>query len=87
LHNYSYSVVTPQAMEEDDPVQTVRPVHKNNLFPTIYAPVAHVVINIEPSGKKIILWNDILQAFNDANHARHGTKVLPFLKGPGPDYE
>ncbi|KAF9908004.1 hypothetical protein EC991_010352 [Linnemannia zychae] len=65
---------------QDELLQTVRPVHKNNLFPTIYAPVVHVVINIEPDGKKIILWDDILQAFKDADHARHGSKILPFLK-------
>ncbi|KAF9551440.1 hypothetical protein EC957_008109 [Mortierella hygrophila] len=67
---------------EEEPLQTVRPVHKNNLFPTLHAPVAHVVINSDPSnGKKIILWEDILQAFKDASHPRHGTKILSFLKG------
>ncbi|KAF9141962.1 hypothetical protein BGX30_003717 [Mortierella sp. GBA39] len=66
---------------EEEPLQTVRPVHKNNLFPTLHAPVAHIVINSDPSnGKKIILWEDILQAFKDASHPRHGTKILPFLK-------
>lgn len=75
------------AMDQDDPqeeqlFQTVRPVHKNNLSPTIHAPVAHVVINIDPNnGKKIILWEDILQPFKDASYPRHGTKILPFLKG------
>ncbi|KAG0287386.1 hypothetical protein BGZ97_007115 [Linnemannia gamsii] len=69
--------------DEDELLQAVRPVHKNNLFPTILAPVAHVVINIDPiSGRKIILWDDILQAFKDASHPRHGTKSIPFLKGP-----
>ncbi|KAF9912506.1 hypothetical protein EC991_010593 [Linnemannia zychae] len=68
---------------QDEPLQAVRPVHKNNLFPTILAPVAHVVINNDPiSGRKIILWDDILQAFQDASHPRHGTKCIPFLKGP-----
>ncbi|KAG0367020.1 hypothetical protein BGX24_003440 [Mortierella sp. AD032] len=68
---------------QDEPLQAVRPVHKNNLFPTILAPVAHVVITIDPiSGRKIILWDDILQAFKDASHPRHGTKSIPFLKGP-----
>ncbi|KAK5809852.1 hypothetical protein F5H01DRAFT_347678 [Linnemannia elongata] len=70
------------APQEEEPLQTVRPVHKNNLFPTIHAPVAHIVINTDPyNGKKIILWEDILQAFKDASHPRHGTKILPFLKG------
>lgn len=68
--------------QEEELLQTVRPVHKNNLSPTIPAPVAHIVINIDPfNGKKIILWEDILQAFKDASHPRHGTKILPFLKG------
>jgi hypothetical protein len=69
--------------DEDELLQAVRPVHKNNLFPTILAPVAHVVINIDPiGGRKVILWDDILQAFKDASHPRHGTKSIPFLKGP-----
>ncbi|KAF9275437.1 hypothetical protein BGZ88_002332 [Linnemannia elongata] len=68
---------------QDELLQAVRPVHKNNLFPTILAPVAHVVITIDPiGGRKVILWDDILQAFKDASHPRHGTKSIPFLKGP-----
>ncbi|KAG0291536.1 hypothetical protein BGZ96_005097 [Linnemannia gamsii] len=51
--------------QEEELLQTVRPVHKNNLSPTFPAPVAHIVINTDPiNGKKIILWEDILQALD-----------------------
>ncbi|KAF9087185.1 hypothetical protein BGX23_008312, partial [Mortierella sp. AD031] len=56
----------------NEAVQAVRPVHKNNLFPTTPAAVAYVTIHHDSSsGKKIILWDDILQAFKDALHPRH----------------
>ncbi|KAF9080276.1 hypothetical protein BGX23_002378 [Mortierella sp. AD031] len=65
----------------DELVQTVRPVHKDNLFPTTPAAVAQVATHFDAScGKNIILWDDILQAFKDALHPRHGIKILPFHK-------
>lgn len=74
-------------MEQDDEteelVQAFRPVHKDHLFPTTPAAVAHVAIHTDPSnGRKIILWDDILHGFKDAAHARHGIKIIPFIKGP-----
>ncbi|KAF9087262.1 hypothetical protein BGX29_000914, partial [Mortierella sp. GBA35] len=65
-----------------EPVQAVRPVHKNNLNPTTPAAVAHVAIHIDTSsGKSIVLWDDVLQAFKDALYVRHGTRILSFIKG------
>lgn len=67
----------------EEPVQAFRPVHKNNLFPETPAAIAHVAIHNDPSnGKPIILWDDILHGFKDASHARHGTKIIPFIKAP-----
>ncbi|KAG0269597.1 hypothetical protein BGZ95_002012, partial [Linnemannia exigua] len=31
--------------------------------------------------KEVVLWDDVIQAFNDALHIRHKAKVVPFLKG------
>jgi hypothetical protein len=71
--------------QDDSPhslLQAVRPVHKNNLTPTISAAIAYVVIHNDPSsGKNIILWDDVQQAFKDALHVRHGAIIIPFLKG------
>lgn len=36
----------------------------------------------DSSGNDIILWSDILAAFKDVCHVRHGTTILTFLKGP-----
>jgi hypothetical protein len=31
--------------------------------------------------KDIVLWDDVILAFNDALHVRHNAKIVPFLKG------
>ncbi|KAK3840979.1 MAG: hypothetical protein J3R72DRAFT_475862 [Linnemannia gamsii] len=33
------------------------------------------------SQKEVVLWDDIILAFNDVLHVRHKAKVVPFLKG------
>lgn len=40
----------------------------------------HVDIHMDPSGKDIVLWEDVLVAFKDAVNIRYGTRVVPFLK-------
>ncbi|KAF9932108.1 hypothetical protein FBU30_008922 [Linnemannia zychae] len=35
----------------------------------------------EVSGKVIVLWDDILAAFSNVVHVRHGARILPFVKG------
>ncbi|KAF9908257.1 hypothetical protein EC991_010097 [Linnemannia zychae] len=42
--------------------------------------VVHIDIQVDPSGKEIVLWDDILVAFKSAVNVRHNTRVLPFLK-------
>ncbi|KAF9908258.1 hypothetical protein EC991_010098 [Linnemannia zychae] len=42
--------------------------------------VVHIDIHLDPSGKEIVLWDDILVAFKSAVHVRHNTRVLSFLR-------
>ncbi|KAF9079937.1 hypothetical protein BGX23_002946, partial [Mortierella sp. AD031] len=69
-------------------LQAVRPVSKSILdshsgsTPPPGGPVVYVDINTDPETlKRIVLWDDIKLAFDDALHVRHQTKVVPFLKG------
>jgi hypothetical protein len=77
-------------IQEDFPkeqVQALRSVHKNlplNVAALTSAndEIFHVEIHPDPeTQKEIVLWDDILQAFNNAVQVRHKTKVVPFLKG------
>ncbi|KAG0199233.1 hypothetical protein BGX33_011785, partial [Mortierella sp. NVP41] len=68
--------------------QAVRPVSKSILdshygsTPPPGGPVVYVDINTDPETlKRIVLWDDIKLAFDDALHIRHQAKVVPFLKG------
>ncbi|KAF9127994.1 hypothetical protein BGW39_005440 [Mortierella sp. 14UC] len=72
--------------------QAVRPIynnvsHSNGLLTTTStasksdSDILHVDIHEDPtSGKKIVLWSDILVVFKSAAHVRHDIRVLPFLK-------
>ncbi|KAF9901565.1 hypothetical protein EC991_006013 [Linnemannia zychae] len=67
----------------DSLLQAVRTVHKHTLQPVAPAIIAHLGVHADASsGKNIVLWDDVVQAFKDALHVRHGTRILPFLKGP-----
>lgn len=33
------------------------------------------------TNKDVVLWDDILQAFEDALHVRHQAMIVPFVKG------
>ncbi|KAK3833168.1 MAG: hypothetical protein J3R72DRAFT_424951 [Linnemannia gamsii] len=70
-------------------VQAVRSVTKSNVgifptsSPTIPTDVVHIHCHLDPdTQKEFVLWEDVLQAFDDALHIRDKTRVLPFLKGP-----
>ncbi|KAF9297805.1 hypothetical protein BGZ88_008963 [Linnemannia elongata] len=75
--------------KEDDPqepVQALRSVIKN--FPPSAIPppnhddIFHVDTIVDPkTQKRVVLWDDILQAFEDAVLVRHKSRVIPFLKG------
>ncbi|KAG0289314.1 hypothetical protein BGZ97_006492 [Linnemannia gamsii] len=71
-------------------VQAIRPVY--NTSPVQNAPitatdqgVVHVTIQLDPEGRKIVLWEDVQFALKGAINIRHGTKILSFLRGS--DYQ
>ncbi|KAG0287289.1 hypothetical protein BGZ96_008793 [Linnemannia gamsii] len=76
-------------IQRDNPqeqVQALRSVNKNPLLdpaaPTRPSEIIHVETMVDPeTQKEVVLWDDILQAFGNAIHVRHETKVVPFLKG------
>ncbi|KAG0209073.1 hypothetical protein BGX33_005859 [Mortierella sp. NVP41] len=77
--------------QEDEPqeqVQALRSIVKSTLTAiTTSSPgkedIVYVDYHRDPDTQKaILLWDDIIMAFNDALHVRHKAKVLPFLKGP-----
>ncbi|KAG0054075.1 hypothetical protein BGZ89_002740 [Linnemannia elongata] len=72
---------TPQVQ-----VQAFRSVDKSILPSTV--PLAtpeeaiHIDTQLDPeTQKEVVLWDDILQAFKNADLVRHKTRVVPFLKG------
>ncbi|KAH7036095.1 hypothetical protein BKA57DRAFT_475520, partial [Linnemannia elongata] len=76
-------------LQQDPPlekVQAVRSVTKSNVSTaTPYTPaeVVHIDCHTDPiTLEDVVLWGDILQAFDDALHIRHKSRVVPFLKGP-----
>ncbi|KAF9079655.1 hypothetical protein BGX23_003516, partial [Mortierella sp. AD031] len=66
-------------------VQAIRSVNRDSraiLNPPDPADVFYVDIHTDPETlKRIVLWDDIRLAFDDALHVRHQAKVVPFLKG------
>ncbi|KAF9549116.1 hypothetical protein EC957_004755 [Mortierella hygrophila] len=76
-----------QGNETQERTQAIRPVYTNNGTPASPPPpssaspeIIHVDIHMDPSGKDIVLWEDVLVAFKDAVNIRHGIRVVPFLK-------
>jgi len=44
--------------------------------------IVYVDIHTDPTTKdQFVLWDDILQVFDDAHHVRYQAKAVPFLKG------
>ncbi|KAG0047802.1 hypothetical protein BGZ89_004786 [Linnemannia elongata] len=74
---------------EDDPqecVQALRSVNRSLPSSSIPPPspdeIFHVDTIVDPNTqKRVVLWDDILQVFEDAVQARHKSRVVPFLKG------
>ncbi|KAF9091310.1 hypothetical protein BGX23_005278 [Mortierella sp. AD031] len=63
-------------------VQAVRPVYTTGTSTTpasSQTDVVHVDIRSDSTGRDIILWQDILIAFKNATHIRHGSRIVPFL--------
>ncbi|KAF9118324.1 hypothetical protein BGX30_004654, partial [Mortierella sp. GBA39] len=67
--------------------QPIRRVDKNEGAANEQPPATYNILHIAchpdvSSGNDIILWSDILAAFEDVVHVRYGTTILSFLKGP-----
>lgn len=43
--------------------------------------VVHVAVESCSTGEEIFYWEDILFAFKHALNIRHGTNILPFVRG------
>ncbi|KAF9094387.1 hypothetical protein BGX23_002179 [Mortierella sp. AD031] len=72
-----------QTDEPQERVQALRPVYKTGTLATSQqsqSEIVHVDVQLDPSGREIILWEDILVAFKEATNVRHKTRILPFLK-------
>ncbi|KAF9144992.1 hypothetical protein BG015_012043 [Linnemannia schmuckeri] len=76
-----------QSNEPQERTQAIRPVYTNNGVPpspppppSVSSEIVHIDIHSDPSGKDIVLWEDILVAFKDAANIRNGTRIIPFLK-------
>ena len=74
--------------EPKELLQAVRPIYKSASSDTSTTTttsadveIVHVAIHKDSEGKQIVLWEDISIAFKDAVNIRHGTKILPFLRG------
>ncbi|KAF9276638.1 hypothetical protein BGZ88_001594 [Linnemannia elongata] len=76
-------------LSEDNPqdhVQAIRSVNRsirpNAITPATPDEIYYVDTRPDPeTQKEIVLWDDILQAFDNAVQVRHGARVVPFLKG------
>jgi hypothetical protein len=69
-------------------IQALRSVDKtippNSVLLATPDEIIHVETHPDPvTQKEIVLWDDILQAFDNAVGVRHKTMVVPFLKGEG----
>lgn len=70
----------------EEQLQAVRSVNQSqplsSLDPSNPDDVIYLEYHLHPdTHKPFLLWDDVLQAFEDALHIRHKAKVLPFLKG------
>lgn len=66
--------------------QAIRSVKKHlspsSIPPPLSDEIFHVECHPDPETQKnVVLWDDILQAFENAVQVRHLTKIVPFLKG------
>jgi TPR repeat protein len=86
IHEIGQGINLSNNASAQEHVQALRAVSKH-LPPTLIAPakaeeIFYVECQVEPSTQQdVVLWDDILQAFEGAVHVRHQAKVVPFLKG------
>ncbi|KAK3847198.1 MAG: hypothetical protein J3R72DRAFT_187593 [Linnemannia gamsii] len=73
--------------EQEERVQAIRSVNRNTPPTEVSSArpeeIYYVDCQVDPvTQKEFILWDDILQAFEDGVHVRNKAKIVPFLKGP-----
>lgn len=80
-------MITQPENQPQERVQAIRSVYKT-ITPNTTASIAttesevvHVTVYLDPAGRDIVFWEDILFAFKDALNVRRGTHVLPLLRG------
>lgn len=87
-HTAQKAIVAMLRAEVDtqERVQAIRPFY--NTSPAQNAPitatdhdVVHVTIHLDNEGRGIVIWEDVQFALKGAVNIRHGTKILPFLRG------
>ncbi|KAG9071622.1 hypothetical protein KI688_005835 [Linnemannia hyalina] len=65
--------------------QAVHPITKDSIdspHPSTPGKPVFIDVQFDPvSHKPIVLWGDVVQAFEDALHIRYNSRVVPFLKG------
>ncbi|KAF9925567.1 hypothetical protein FBU30_004680 [Linnemannia zychae] len=69
----------------EDITQALRPISKNtqpnDIAPASPNEIVYVDCQVDPISKKfVVLWDDILQAFRDAEQVRYKARIIPFLK-------
>ncbi|KAF9930195.1 hypothetical protein FBU30_000795 [Linnemannia zychae] len=79
------SVIPEEDSILEDITQALRPINKNirpnDIAPASSDEIIYVDCQIDPISKKfIVLWDDILQAFRDAEQVRYKARIIPFLK-------
>jgi hypothetical protein len=63
-----------RSVEKSLPLDSIPPASPGEIF--------HVDTLVDPeTQKEIVMWEDILQAFDNAVQVRHKTRVIPFLRG------
>lgn len=72
--------------EPQEPLQAIRAIDKshppNLVTPASPDEIFHIEIRADPKTQKdVVLWEDIVLAFEYAVQVRHKSKIVPFLKG------
>lgn len=71
--------------DDSQTLQAVRPITKDSIdspHPSTPGKTVFIEVQLDPvSHKPVVLWGDVVQAFEDALHIRYNSRVVPFLKG------
>lgn len=66
-------------------LQAVRPISKDSIdspYPSTPGKTVFIDLQLDPvTHKLVVLWSDVVQAFEDALHIRYNSRIIPFMKG------